>query len=137
MKKLVISMLVSCVMLGAGCSRVNGGAPAKLVVDTIQDGTPFNLTPSTAVESHEVVNDTDSVQLAICEKVLDGCVEVKILDAKGVKCYKKLRSIRSVARYIELITECESEDIFYDTVGETDAWCDYVDMVLSPRGLAD
>lgn len=74
MKKLVISMFVSCVMLGAGCSRVNGGAPAKLVVDTIQNGTPFNLTPSTAVESHEVVNDTDSVQLAICEKVLDGCV---------------------------------------------------------------
>lgn len=130
-------MLISCVMLCAGCSRVNGGASAKVAVDTIQDDTLFSITPSTTVRGHEVVNDTDHVQLAICERVLNGCVEAKVLDAKGVKCYKKLRSIHSVARYIELITECECEDIFYDTVGESDAWYDYVNMVLSPRGLAD
>lgn len=137
MKKLVISMFVSCAMLCVGCGHVNSDTSVRVVADTVQDGTPFNLTPSTGVKSHEKIDDRDSTQLAICEEVLDGCIEAGVLDASGVERYRVLRSLRFVSHYIELITECEQEDIFYDTVGESDAWYDYVHCVLAPRGLAD
>lgn len=84
-----------------------------------------------------VFSDTNRIQIATCEKLLDECVQAKILDKKGVKVYHKIAKHPSVSRYMELIEECVSEDAFYDTVGEGDAWCDYYDYVLVPRGLAD
>lgn len=78
--------------------------------------------------------DYDSIQIAACEKVLDECVKCEILDDKGVEVYRKIAENPSVARYVELIEECTMEDTFYDTVGEGDAWCDYCDYVLAPRG---
>lgn len=79
-------------------------------------------------------NDTCAVQLRICEKLLDECAEAGILDKRGIKVYKKIAKHPSVEKYIELIEECENESTFYDTVGEGDAWCDYCDFVLTPRG---
>ena len=79
-------------------------------------------------------NDTCAVQLRICEKLLDECAEAGVLDKRGVQVYKKIAKHPSVEKYIELIYECEQEDSFYDTVGEGDTWCDYCDLVLSPRG---
>ena len=88
-------------------------------------------------QSHEVVSDTDKVQLNICERLLDECAEAGILDYKGVCAYRKISHNPSVSRYMELIDECECEENFYDTVGSGDTWCLYVHYVLDPRGLAD
>lgn len=88
-------------------------------------------------QSHEVVSDTDKVQLNICERLLDECAEAGILDYKGVCAYRKISHNPSVSRYMELIDECEYEENFYDTVGSGDTWCLYVHYVLDPRGLAD
>lgn len=96
---------------------------------------------ATSVDSvevcHTVVNDTDRMQLNICERVLDECVNAEVLDYRGVKRYHEIMSNPSVMQYIELIAECECEDKFHDTVGEGDAWCIYIHYVLEPRGLAD
>lgn len=83
--------------------------------------------------------NADSVkqQLAICERLLDECVEDSVLDDKGIQAYNTIRKNPSVERYIELIGECECEESFYDTIGEGDAWLDYVVSVLEPRGLVN
>lgn len=83
----------------------------------------------------EVVNDTDCNQLAACERVLDECVKANVLNNKGVDAYKRIAAHPSVLRYIELITECESEEGFYDTIGSGDAWLEYCECVLEPRGF--
>lgn len=87
--------------------------------------------------TYGVLSDSNPIQIAICEQVLNACIEAEILDSKGVKIYRKIAKNPSVTRYMELIEECESEVVFYDTVGELDAWLDYCDQVLAPRGLAD
>jgi hypothetical protein len=85
----------------------------------------------------DVANDTDSVQLAICETLLNECAKYGVLDNNGKACYNNLKSRKSVNAYIELITECEKEEIFWDTLGGNDEWNDYVWHVLEPRGLAE
>lgn len=80
---------------------------------------------------HITANQVKAMRLAICEGVLDECAKCGVLDSKGVARYKQLRKQQSLAQYVELINECESEDAFYDTVGETDTYQDYVDNVLS------
>lgn len=96
--------------------------------------TAIDFTPAKKNVEYGVMNDHNPIQIATCERVLDECVECGILDYKGVKAYRKIAKHPSVARYMELIEECENEESFYDTVGEGDAWCDYCDYVLSPRG---
>jgi hypothetical protein len=83
------------------------------------------------------MSDSVEHQLAICERLLDECVRDSMLDDKGAQMYHTIRKNPSVERYIELISECEREDNFYDTIGEGDAWLDYVVGVLEPRGLVD
>lgn len=85
----------------------------------------------------DVVSDTDTAQLAMCERVLNECAKYGVLDAKGVQVYNRLKPKKSVSAYIELITECEREENFYDTIGSGDEWCNYVWHVLEPRGLAE
>lgn len=92
---------------------------------------------TTYEQAHDIVSDTDKVQLNICERLLDECVEAGILDYKGVCAYRKISHNPSVSRYMELIDECESKENFYDTIGSGDTWCLYVHYVLDPRGLAD
>lgn len=94
-------------------------------------------TATTPESVSDVVSDTAAAQLAICERVLNECAECGVLDAKGVQAYNRLKTQKSVAAYIELITECEQEENFYDTIGSGDAWCNYVWHVLEPRGLAE
>lgn len=96
--------------------------------------TAIDFTPAKKNVEYGIMNDHNPIQIAACEKVLDECVECGILDYKGVKAYRKIAKHPSVARYMELIEECENEESFYDTVGEGDAWCDYCDYALSPRG---
>lgn len=122
-----------------GCSK-NGGKAENLQDMRAYDArivycdTAINFTPAKKNVEFGVMNDHNPIQIAACEKVLDECVGCGILDYKGVKAYRKIAKHPSVARYMELIEECENEDNFYDTVGEGDAWCDYCDYVLSPRG---
>lgn len=94
-------------------------------------------TPVTYDALSDVVNDTAAVQLTMCERILNECAKYGILDTKGVQAYKRLKEQKSVAAYIELITECEQEENFYDTIGSSDMWCNYVWHVLEPRGLAE
>lgn len=96
-----------------------------------------SVADTTCTMAHDIVNDTDKVQLKICEDLLDECVNAGILDYKGVLAYRKISHNPSVSRYMELIDECEREENFYDTIGSGDTWCLYVHYVLDPRGLAD
>lgn len=96
--------------------------------------TALDFTPAKKNVEYGVMSDTNPIQIATCEKLLDECVTCGILDSKGIKAYRKIAKRPSVARYMELIEECENEENFYDTVGEGDAWCDYCDYVLAPRG---
>ncbi len=100
----------------------------------VYNDTTIDFTPAMQNVAYGVMSDTNPIQIATCEKLLDECVEAGILDRKGVKVYRKIAKHPSVARYMELIEECENENTFYDTVGEGDAWCDYCDYVLTPRG---
>lgn len=55
MKKLIISMFVSCVVLGVSCGRTTSdGVPAKMVEDTMSM-VAVTRTTSTPVASHDVV----------------------------------------------------------------------------------
>ncbi len=94
--------------------------------------------PSAAAETQDTAQTVLEVRndLEVCERLLDLCAEDGILDANGIKCYKRLQENPSVEAYMELITECEGEDCFYDTIGGTDAWESYVDKILAPRGEA-
>lgn len=83
------------------------------------------------VQTYGIQNDTAAAKIKACEQVLNECVEARILDANGVAAYKRISQAPSVAQYVELISECEQEDNFYDTVGEGDAWYDYCDLVLN------
>lgn len=83
------------------------------------------------------MSDSVEHQLATCERLLDECVRDSMLDDNGVQMYHTIRKNPSVERYIELISECEREESFYDTIGEGDAWLEYVVGVLEPRGLVD
>ena len=106
---------------------------------TANSATVTNARLYTAAASEtfsDVVCDT-AVQLAMCERILDGCAEHGILDARGVQVYGRLKEQKSVTAYIELIAECEREENFYDTIGSGDEWCNYVWHVLEPRGLAE
>ena len=103
----------------------------------VYNDTNVNSTIATKNMAYGIMSDNNPIQIAICEQVLNGCIEADILDRKGVKVYRKIAKHPSVARYMELIEECENETVFYDTVGECDAWLDYCDYVLAPRGLAD
>lgn len=97
----------------------------------------INPTIATKNLAYGIMSDSNPIQIAFCEQVLDACVEAEMLDCKGMKTYRKIAKHPSVTRYMELIEECENETTFYDTVGEVDAWFDYCDYVLVPRGLAD
>lgn len=94
-------------------------------------------TPDITPEPATIMSDSVEHQLATCERLLDECVRDSMLDDNGVQMYHTIRKNPSVERYIELISECEREDNFYDTIGEGDAWLDYVVSVLEPRGLVD
>ena len=118
-----VSMLCSCI-----------ATTDKNDVQTVDARLYTAVTPETF---SDVVNDTATVQLAICEQVLNECAKCGVLDTKGVQAYKRLKVQKSVAAYIELITECEQEENFYDTIGSGDTWCNYVWHVLEPRGLAE
>lgn len=116
-------------------------AAAAVITGCRQDGrkvdTPVapSSTHRTAVVKCDAYEDTNPVQLKACENLLDKCAEYGILDKKGVKVYKRIKQHPSVSLYMELIGECERERNFDDTVAETDAWADYFDCVLSPRGV--
>lgn len=118
----VVSMLCSCTTSTTNNATVTN---ARL------------YTAATPETFSDVVCDTAAAQLAICERILDGCAEHGILDVRGVRVYERLKGQKSVAAYIELIAECEREENFYDTIGSGDEWCNYVWHVLEPRGLAE
>lgn len=118
-----VAMLCSCT-----------AATNKNNVQTVDARLYTAATPETL---SDVINDTAAVQLAICERVLNECAKCDLLDTKGVQAYNRLKAQKSVTAYIELITECEQEENFYDTIGSGDAWCNYVWHVLEPRGLAE
>ena len=82
-------------------------------------------------------NDKEAIQLAICEDVLNECAKYGILDENGKKCYAEMQQHPSVTSYIELITECECEEQFPDTMLGNTEWNLYVRFVLEPRGLAE
>lgn len=99
-----------------------------------QISTTPHKTDSVAVIKADA-NDTDSLQLDICKRLLSECVDANILDAYGADVFYRINKNPSVSRYMELIEECESEDNFYDTVGSGDTWLQYCQYVLDPRGL--
>lgn len=117
-----------------GCAKSENKQPVTYDARMVYADTAIDFTPAKKNVEYGVMNDHNPIQIATCEKVLDECVECGILDYKGVKAYRKIAKHPSVDRYMELIEECENEESFYDTVGEGDAWCDYCDYVLSPRG---
>lgn len=89
------------------------------------------------IQHADSINDKDSVMLVTCENLLDACADSGILDAKGVACYKRLKTTKSVRRYIELIEECSHEENFFDTVGAGEEWANFEWLVLEPFGMAE
>lgn len=131
------AMLLALVLVG--CNRSEGKTEKPQDIRTydariVYCDTTIDFTPAKKNVEYGVMYDTNPIQIATCEKLLDECVACGILDSKGIKAYRKIAKRPSVARYMELIEECENEENFYDTVGEGDAWCDYCDYVLAPRG---
>lgn len=129
-------MLLALALVGCNKSESKMEHPQELTYDArmVYCDTVIDFTPAKKNVEYGIMSDHNPIQIAACEKVLDECVACGILDSKGVKAYHKIAKHPSVARYMELIEECENEENFYDTVGEGDAWCDYCDYVLSPRG---
>lgn len=126
---MLVASLVSC----SSCqSESQLETPQEVTYDSLLR--PVDCSDAMKNVELGVFSDTNRIQLATCEKLLDECVEAGILDKRGVKAYRKIAKHPSVSRYMELIDECVNENTFYDTVGEGDAWCDYCDYVLSPRG---
>lgn len=117
-----------------GCTKSESKQPVTYDARMVYVDKPVDFSPAKKNVECGVMNDHNPIQIATCEKLLDECVECGILDRNGQKVYRKIKNSPSVSRYMELIEECENEENFYDTVGEGDAWCDYCDYVLSPRG---
>lgn len=125
--RLAVMLAFGAVMAACGKS---GGYPAKLVQ---QPDTAWSVQYCEPLRAYSVENDTDSVQVSVCQAMLQECAECGILDASGVKCFQSINAHPSVNRYMELIDECTQEENFYDTVAEGDAWCDYLNLVIEPR----
>lgn len=113
-----------CAMLAlTSCSKENKGCPARMVAQENISCMADTVMPS----------DTDSAQIAICQKLLTECAECGILDKAGKRVFKQINRHPSVSRYMELIDECTNEDSFADTVMEGDTWQEYVEYVITPR----
>lgn len=112
------------------------GTCALLVGSSVACGCnhPTAKTDSVAVIKADA-NDTDSLQIDICKRLLSECVDANILDAYGADVFYRINENPSVSRYMGLIEECEAEENFYDTVGSGDTWLQYCQYVLDPRGL--
>lgn len=122
----LVAMLVFGVAVVSCNSPKNVGYCAKLV----KDNGGVVCAHYKPLYDYSAANDTNAVQIKVCQTVLNECVECGILDAKSVA---KINAVPSVNNYMELIDECAENDIFYDTVAEGDAWCIYVETVLQPR----
>lgn len=113
-----------CAMLAlTSCGKESKGYPARMVAQENMSCMADTVMPS----------DTDSTQIAICQKLLNECAECGILDKAGKRVFKSINRHPSVSRYMELIDECTNEDSFADTVMEGDTWQDYVEYVIVPR----
>ena len=101
------------------------------------NGNQISTTPhnTDSVAKIKPISDTDSLQLDVCKRLLSECVAANILDAYGLYVYYGIVKNPSVAKYMELIEECEREENFYDTVGSGDTWLEYCQYVLEPRGM--
>lgn len=120
------AVMFLCAMLSfSSCAKTNKGYVARMVEN---DSVPCYITDSVAMPS-----DTDSAQIAICQKLLKECAECGILDKAGQRVFASINKRPSVMRYMELINECTFEDIFADTVMEGDTWQEYVEYVITPR----
>lgn len=118
------AMILLCAMLAlSSCSKENKGYPARMVAQENVSCMADTVMPS----------DTDSTQIAICQKLLNECAECGILDKAGKRVFKQINRHPNVSRYMELIDECTNEDSFADTVMEGDAWQNYVEYVIVPR----
>lgn len=70
-----------------------------------------------------------SCQTQSAKAVLELCAQDGILDANGQRVMAQLDSINApAARYMELVSECEEEDGFYDVIGGTDAYEKYCEV---------
>lgn len=66
-----------------------------------------------------------------CIALLERCAEDGILDGAGVVRFGELqRHPSELADYNALIDECAEEENFYDTVGGSDEYDNYVSVVL-------
>lgn len=72
-----------------------------------------------------------------CEQLLNECAECGILDSAGIIRYNEIKAQPNIAAYEELIEECITEDIFFDTVGESDAYINYLNNVYAKRHTND
>lgn len=140
MNKFYYSMQVFAITICSTCALMVAvymlcGCSSKANNTATVDARLYNVTTPDTIS--DVVNDTDAKQLKVCESLLNECAKCGILDAKGIQAFNELKTKKSVSAYIELITECECEENFYDTVGSGDTWCCYVWYVLEPRGLAE
>ena len=137
--KRIIRYAIAVIMAAmfVNCDNGNASARNREKRDTVFDArlvTPIDYDPARESAKFGVCNDTNPIQVIICEKLLDECVRCGILDNGGIRAYERIRRCPSVSWYMELVDECEKEDIFYDTVGGGDTWCDYCEYVLAPRG---
>lgn len=73
--------------------------------------------------------DTCAYKLKACRVLLSQCAKDGILDARGKRAFDEISQRPSVSRYVALIEECVAEESFFDVVGETDAWAEYIEVI--------
>lgn len=103
-----------------------------------------NCQNETASEELEMTEQTElcptyegnwaEYQTFLCIKLLDECTECGILDEAGIKRYNEIKNGEGLglADYMELIEECKQEEMFFDTVGEGDAYWQWKEDVYEP-----
>lgn len=80
---------------------------------------------ATITKIESVAPNENATDFEICAQVLDECAQCGILDAKGIDACRWAFHCKSIVACIDLISECEQEENFYDTVGSGDAYHTY------------
>lgn len=125
----IVRYTAACAILAlTACQPQNSGT---VVAYMPTDCTPDDTAWVRYAAVNGAYNDTAPLRLSLCENVLKLCITAELLDSADVETYLQITAAPSAARYIELISECEAESTFYDTVGETDAYIDYCMYVLN------
>lgn len=97
--------------------------------------TKLAVETATTTKTEYVAPTKNATDFEICAQVLDECAQCGILDAKGIDAYRWAFHCKSVIACIDLISECEQEENFYDTVGSGDAYRTYKEKVLKERTI--